>query len=117
MTEGATAVYIALATALAVWGTIALYLGRIGARLRQLQRDLQQMPPGAAPPDADAAAQPDPALLPPSAEPPAPSAQAWATSLSADQPLRLLAWMAALECGVGTTWLVGPGGQCWWEEP
>jgi hypothetical protein len=52
MTEGAVAVYVALATALAVWATIAIYLGRVGARLRTLQRDLARMSPPAEPPAA-----------------------------------------------------------------
>lgn len=97
MTEGAAAVYIALATALAVWGTIALYLGRVGARLRQLQRELERMPPGSAPPGADSAAQPDPAPPPAPAEPAAAPALASAAASSADHPLRLIAWLALLE--------------------
>lgn len=44
MTEGAVAVYMSLATALAVWMTIAIYLGRVGARLRTLQRELESIP-------------------------------------------------------------------------
>ncbi len=63
MTEGAVAVYVALATALAVWATIAIYLGRVGARLRTLQRDLERLrppDPPTAPPThrADAAMEP-----------------------------------------------------------
>lgn len=50
MAEGTTAIYIALATALAIWATIAFYLARVGGRLQRLQHDLEQMPPGGAPP-------------------------------------------------------------------
>jgi hypothetical protein len=45
MSDGAVAIYFSLATALAVWGTVALYLGRVGARLSALQRELGQSPP------------------------------------------------------------------------
>lgn len=43
MTEGTSAIAVALLTALAVWGTIALYLGRVSARLQRLTRDLKDL--------------------------------------------------------------------------
>jgi hypothetical protein len=53
-----TAIYVALATTLAVWATVALYLGQIDARLRALQQELDRLlpgePPQAAPIDAQA---------------------------------------------------------------
>jgi hypothetical protein len=45
MSDGAVAIYFSLATALAVWGTVALYLGRVGARLSALQREADRYEP------------------------------------------------------------------------
>jgi hypothetical protein len=113
MTEGAVAVYIALATALAVWGTIALYLGRVGARLRQIERDMERMPP----PDGMPIAQPDATPPPAPAPPTATSARISSTYAPADYQLRLLAWLAALEGGCGATrWLLHQQSVQRWEE-
>ncbi|GAB4426642.1 MAG: hypothetical protein OHK0015_07750 [Chloroflexi bacterium OHK40] len=85
MTEGATAIYVSLATALAVWATIAIYLGRVGARLRAVRQELERMPPG------------DPPMPHPPAEPEAMEA----ATTTADHPARLLAWLMATGCGCG----------------
>jgi hypothetical protein len=105
MTEGATAVYIALATALAVWATIAIYLGRVHARLRRLQRDLERMPPGDAPPGAR---ETPPADAPGVAANPVIEREADSTpTLVIDHPLRLMSWLVALQYGNGEThWLL-----------
>lgn len=125
MTEGATAVYIALATALAVWGTIAIYLGRVGARLRRLQRDLERMPPDLAPPpDAPPREQPDDAPAPPAPGQPVGEPPSRAAALvGGNHPLRLAAWLIALEYGgASATWLLTEPGfsatSPWpdWEE-
>ncbi len=99
MTEGATAVYIALATTLVVWGTIALYLGRVYARLRELRRGIEAPPePPASSTGASVAASGS------SAVPPVPE-----TPVTTDQQYQWLLALVALHCGCGgSVWLPGP---------
>jgi hypothetical protein len=126
MTEGAVAVYVALATTLAVWATIAIYLGRMGARLRTLQRDLERMSPPeppAAPPmpggetppatrATEAAQQPQPQQVQSASMVSALDARPHAyvhdyQSRARRDPLHMVAWMLALECGCGAAeWLL-----------
>ncbi|NJO82290.1 MAG: hypothetical protein HC828_05410 [Blastochloris sp.] len=139
MTEGAVAVYVALATALAVWATIAIYLGRVGAQLRALQRDLERMPPPeppAAPPMPGGGTTPELRRTEAEQQPKLQQVQSGSmvSALDACQrgndtvarredglhtyvhdhharalrdPLHIVAWMLALECGCGAAeWLL-----------
>ncbi|MCS6880277.1 MAG: hypothetical protein RMK84_06060 [Oscillochloridaceae bacterium] len=101
MTEGATAVYIALATTLVVWGTIALYLGRIYARLRELRRAIEAPPD---PPASSTGPSAAPTVTESSVASPVPE-----TPVTNDQPFQWLMALVALHCGCsGPMWLPGP---------
>ncbi len=49
MLEASTAIYVALAVALAVWIGIFVYLWRIDAQARELRRQIERLPEEGAP--------------------------------------------------------------------
>ncbi len=97
MSESTSAIYVSMATVLLVWVTIAIYLARVSARLRSLQRDVRSDPPGSAQRPEETA--PQPAVAP---DPPSVTADQWTW----------MAWYAALTYGC-----VEAPGMLKWLQP